>query len=859
MAEPLPPDDEPAPADPPPPPLSVAVVSDLHLEARALEVDAVLDPELTADVLCLLGDIGDPSTPAYAAFIAACAARFPTVLLLAGNNEYRNREPQRHPHKHHHRHSNSNSHPHRRSQDQAIPQSAEEGRTAAAASGPAIERAGSTNAGRHSAAEPPAPSAGENVGGSSGAVSSASGAGGAGGRTMSDTEALIRSVASRHPNVHFLQNGVFESRGVAFIGSTLWSYLPEDPLPPPPGAEQAQQEPAQGPAPEPMPGAASSGPTPAGPAPETAAIGPSVGPTSAPAAPAASASRATAAQAAAPPLRAPESAGRVPPPRVAEAALANHALVVPLRAESLPTWSGSGLPLTAPSRGLGVELEAARAESLPLAAAFACLCANHEHPELHAGSGPGAAGSGSGFGSSMPPGCRALRCRGRFMKRVVSLARLPPDAPCPPVFGGGGRHGSREGSKEGAAVEGSGLLVMGSSVGASSTGTGSGSRSSSGSESGSDSGSSSGSEDEPGSGSGSESESEAEEKVEAGKQGQAALAAAQGPGLEDPTAAAPAGAPVDSSPASSAPTPSPPSAPAAPTSGPATGSKPSAEPPHTHHRRRPSASQAADPSTETTTITTVRSFIGATSLDYRLIPSAPGGAPITPDTTNALFAAAVEFIAGAVAGARARGLVPVVLTHHAPSLAGTSHPRFAGHPSTHAYGTDLVPYLHGTGIAAWYCGHTHYNFDVRLPCGLRLASNQFGSQPAPVAGYSRSWRQEIAVPAGAASRCSDGASKEAPPFPLPLAPPPAHASPAEADAAAVVRVVPVTAKAATGPEHERALEHGRPLGEACCGGSCGAGVGAPASPRPLRGAALGPSRLGRAPSTAAAAAGGRSA
>lgn len=68
----------------------------------------------------------------------------------------------------------------------------------------------------------------------------------------------------------------------------------------------------------------------------------------------------------------------------------------------------------------------------------------------------------------------------------------------------------------------------------------------------------------------------------------------------------------------------------------------------------------------------------------------------------------------AVEAARAQGLVPVVLTHHAPSLRGTSHPRFAGHPATHSYASDLEPYLYGSGIAAWFCGHTHHNFDMQL-------------------------------------------------------------------------------------------------------------------------------------------------
>ncbi|EFJ50790.1 hypothetical protein VOLCADRAFT_88671 [Volvox carteri f. nagariensis] len=140
---------------------------------------------------------------------------------------------------------------------------------------------------------------------------------------------------------------------------------------------------------------------------------------------------------------------------------------------------------------------------------------------------------------------------------------------------------------------------------------------------------------------------------------------------------------------------------------------------------------------------TIREFIGETSLDYRRIFASPGGPPITPEVTNSLFVSSLEYLRGAVKAASERGLLPVVLSHHAPSMRGTSRPAFAGHPSTHAYSTDLDAYLADSGIAAWYCGHTHYNFDLLLPGGVRLASNQFGSQPKPADGYSRNWQHRL--------------------------------------------------------------------------------------------------------------------
>jgi hypothetical protein len=75
-----------------------------------------------------------------------------------------------------------------------------------------------------------------------------------------------------------------------------------------------------------------------------------------------------------------------------------------------------------------------------------------------------------------------------------------------------------------------------------------------------------------------------------------------------------------------------------------------------------------------------------------------------------------------------------------PRPAGTSHPRFAGHPSMHAYGTHLDDWfaqlalelraaqpaalpasqegLAGEASAPpllWFSGHTHFNFDLHLP------------------------------------------------------------------------------------------------------------------------------------------------
>ncbi len=63
------------------------ILSDVHLEFR----DDMPAVEKHADHLALLGDVGDPFTEAYAAFIGERAAQFESVLVIAGNHEFYSR------------------------------------------------------------------------------------------------------------------------------------------------------------------------------------------------------------------------------------------------------------------------------------------------------------------------------------------------------------------------------------------------------------------------------------------------------------------------------------------------------------------------------------------------------------------------------------------------------------------------------------------------------------------------------------------------------------------------------------------------------------------------------------------------
>ncbi|PNH04630.1 hypothetical protein TSOC_009180, partial [Tetrabaena socialis] len=622
--------------------LTLSVVSDTHLEARPLDLDDVIDPGLSSDVLALLGDIGDPTTPAYGDFIAACASRFRTVLLLAGNNEYRNPT----------------------------------------------------------------------------------------GRSMAQTEELIRARIAPYRNVRFLQNSIHIVNNICFIGSTLWSHVPNEPMLPPPQQQPQPQLAAAPPAQE---------------APRQAAPAPPHAPPPQPEAVAGPKARL------ARPLVSPFVArGAAAPDATGTAAAPDDQ-----RSSSDGRHSGGGSRDSGDGTRSGIHPSLGRGHSasLPLYATTSLGCALSSGGNQDDSGNDGASGAadddcGGRQRRSMDRHDHARRrCRpgcahAHAPRHTVSLSALPPDAPCPPAF----------------------AEIPGSSIEESTSTSGSGSESGSGSASG-------------GSGSGSDSDGEAAGAKDGGGGGGGAGVLLAGGGIAQRWAPHPAEAEkpagtVAPSPIAAASAPSTTGAVAAPaaasTAGAVAAGAPAAHEPqnpphhaprphhhshssplarrsHGHHHRtsHPSASPSAAPAAAAHLTANPRDYLAATSLDYRLIYDRPGGDPITPETTNALFAANVAFLRSTVRAALSQGLQPVVLSHHAPALGGTSHPRFTGHPATHAYASDLEPFLTGSGILAWYCGHTHYNFDRVLQGGVRLASNQFGSQPQPAAGYSRTQRHHL--------------------------------------------------------------------------------------------------------------------
>lgn len=100
--------------------------------------------------------------------------------------------------------------------------------------------------------------------------------------------------------------------------------------------------------------------------------------------------------------------------------------------------------------------------------------------------------------------------------------------------------------------------------------------------------------------------------------------------------------------------------------------------------------------------------------------------------TNTWHASDLEFIQSSVRDATLSGKRCLVLTHHCPSMQGTSKPEHTGSVLQHAFSTDLDymcsrdhPESDYSSIHTWVSGHSHHSYDFRLN-GTRLVANQHG-------------------------------------------------------------------------------------------------------------------------------------
>ena len=71
----------------------------------------------------------------------------------------------------------------------------------------------------------------------------------------------------------------------------------------------------------------------------------------------------------------------------------------------------------------------------------------------------------------------------------------------------------------------------------------------------------------------------------------------------------------------------------------------------------------------------------------------------------------------------------LIFTHHAPTIDGTSDPKYAGQANASAFATELTnaPCWRSGTVVLWAFGHTHWCCDFERD-GVRVYSNQRGNQ-----------------------------------------------------------------------------------------------------------------------------------
>lgn len=102
----------------------------------------------------------------------------------------------------------------------------------------------------------------------------------------------------------------------------------------------------------------------------------------------------------------------------------------------------------------------------------------------------------------------------------------------------------------------------------------------------------------------------------------------------------------------------------------------------------------------------------------------------TVDSHNGRFASDMAWLRGELTNMPAVGngkRSVLVVTHHAPCMEGTSHPKNSNNPWSVAFATDVFDAREwrDSGIGYWVFGHTHYTTEM-VKEGVRIVSNQRG-------------------------------------------------------------------------------------------------------------------------------------
>lgn len=122
-------------------------------------------------------------------------------------------------------------------------------------------------------------------------------------------------------------------------------------------------------------------------------------------------------------------------------------------------------------------------------------------------------------------------------------------------------------------------------------------------------------------------------------------------------------------------------------------------------------------------------IVSDTVIDYKQING------WTVDTNNTTHELDLSWLRGQVAAIQTENAAVkdnayrrsiLVVTHHAPCVAGTSSPQYTGNPCSCAFATDILGGGDWTGVKTWVHGHTHFTteFETR---GIKVVSNQRGN------------------------------------------------------------------------------------------------------------------------------------
>ncbi len=114
------------------------------------------------------------------------------------------------------------------------------------------------------------------------------------------------------------------------------------------------------------------------------------------------------------------------------------------------------------------------------------------------------------------------------------------------------------------------------------------------------------------------------------------------------------------------------------------------------------------------------------------------GKPFTPEDAIRLHEQSRDWLAQMLA--QPFDGKTVVVTHHAPSPRSV-HPRYAQHPLTPAFASDLEELMDASRVALWIHGHMHDAFDYQVH-GTRIMCNPRGYAPDQL---SEGFRADLVV------------------------------------------------------------------------------------------------------------------